>query len=266
MLIGGLPEARISDQLIISRALFSIKSSPKAVVLTFSPKDFIDNAHSPDTSTEPFTFFSKYADLGSDLDLFYPESKSRLQQRLGHSLSLRDQVLKDIPDDIPHPDHVDRVQSLSPLCFARPFERFCPGEFVIGSGDGYLFIDNTEEYRRKYKDPVTGQLSKQLGCLDALLSYLAKQHITVFAVDMPLTSTNRQLLPNSFWSLYHTRLYELCQKHGATCIDLCTAPLDSKIDFCDTAHLNLHGGTSIAMYLARRIAEKLTTHQSIPKH
>ncbi len=120
-----------------------------------------------------------------------------------------------------------------------------------------MFQDNAEKYRRLYKNPFTSRLEQQLRCLDALFSYLANQHITVFAVDMPLTSVNRVLLPDSFWSFYHRRLYEICQKNGATCLDLCTAPLSPKIDFYDTAHLNLHGGTSIAMYMARRIADRL---------
>ncbi len=73
----------ISDQLIISRALFSKKYSPKVAVISFSPRDFIDNAHLAITSTEPFSFFSKYTDLGLDLDLFYPESKSKLRRKIG---------------------------------------------------------------------------------------------------------------------------------------------------------------------------------------
>jgi hypothetical protein len=55
--IGALPEAMISDELVISRALFSTKYKPKLVAITFSPKNFIDNCFPSPTSTEPFAVF-----------------------------------------------------------------------------------------------------------------------------------------------------------------------------------------------------------------
>ncbi len=204
--------------------------------MTFSPGDFIDAYNQKPGSTEASAFFSKYV---RSMELRDNLGKARLETP---GVQLND---------------ADYYETFSPLTFDTPFKRICPGQIVIGSGDGYSFLNNLEEYRSRYRNPRGPELDHQLQCFDDLLAYLAQRHIKVFAVDMPLTDVNRKLLPDSFWTYYHTRIYEICQKRGATCVDLCTAPFSPKIDFCDTAHLNLHGGTGLAKYLALRIAEKL---------
>ena len=258
VLIGSLPGAMVSDQLLISRALFSGQYKPEAVLVTFSPRDFIDNTCTSPCNTEAFSFFSRYAKLGSYLKLFSVDHASKLL-RDDHFIPLRGVLQEARLNNYNFvPRSKDYFESVSPLALGEPFERICPGEITMNSGDGYFFDDNTNEYQSRYKSPCSPQSEIQLSYFDALLTYLAQRHIKVFAVDMPLTDANRKLLPDKFWSYYHNRIYEMCQSHGATCLDLCTSDdFDTKTDFCDTAHLNLLGGTKLAKYLAKTIAGKL---------
>lgn len=121
-------------------------------------------------------------------------------------------------------DHIDHMVSRSVV---MPFERARPHETVIGSGDWYFYHDNTKDYKRRYKNPYNQQLAPQLLCLDALLSYLAKQHIKAFVVDMPLTSTNRHLLPDGFWSFTTPGCMNFARKmvsHVWICVQLPSVP------------------------------------------
>jgi len=238
--IGALPGAMISDQLVISRALFSKEYKPKLVAITFSPIDFIDNCFPLENYTEAFAFFSKYTDsntLRNDLDKART-NKYRFKQTYNYGFENR-----------------------SSLALGEPFERLCPGELVIRSSDGYSFKDDTKEYRQRYKNPLSPQLDKQMNCLDSLLKYLAQQHIQVVAFNFPISTDNRKLLPNKFWQYYNDRISEICRKNGADLIsaDRVVAPFE-KNELIDGTHLNLVGGLkwsrTVAVYTANKFALK----------
>ena len=140
VLVGGLPGMMISDQLVISRALFSKQFKPQLVAICFSPRDFIDNTCSSPVRTEPFMFFARYAHLESLGDLFQqgfnPYDLIAILPLRSQSILLRTETYN---------GNSDKVLSLP---VANPFERINPGEIIIGSGTGYFFtiiLLNTNE-------------------------------------------------------------------------------------------------------------------------
>ncbi len=69
------PAAMMSDQLVISHAVFPDHYKPKLAVMAITPEEFIDNTNTSPASTEAFTFFAKNTNLGSDSDLFFANKK-----------------------------------------------------------------------------------------------------------------------------------------------------------------------------------------------
>jgi len=226
--VGALPEAMISDQLVISRALFSRQYKPILVALAISPINFIDNMSPSPTSTETFAFFKKYNGLGTEADLF------RVR------------------------DNIDsRSEYISPIVLGKPFKRICPGQVIINSADGQSFADNTEEYRVRYKNPDLPQSVSQMNSFEGLLKYLSQQRIKVVVFGMPLTTSNKQLLPQNFWSQYNQQIAGLCKKYDADWIDINSYKEgfpDS--EFMDGIHLNLHGGFKLSYEIAMYVANK----------
>jgi len=237
VLLAGLPGTMISDQFAISRALFSNQYKPKLVAVIFSPSDFLDSTHCSVTTSEPFIFFSKY------------NNHLPLSRNLVNNMrSLKDCNFQ------PH----NYQGSVSSLNLGIPFERICPGELVIGSGDGYFFNDDTELYRKKYKSPFSLQFQIQLRYLQELFAYLHQQHIPTIAIELPLTNSNHILLPETFWKFYKQRIATICHRNNVDLWDTESIWNDfSKIEFCDSAHLNLRGGLKLTRPVVLGIAYKL---------
>ncbi len=244
--IGCLPGALLSDQLASSHILFSKHFKPQLVALTFSAKDFLGANVSYVMDTEPYLFFSTVrAVLGSQNN----ENIAKSINKLLEQNSLRKKISTSSQNQ--------EIICRSPLNLSNPFQRFCPGEVVISTNDGYSFFDNIEEYKRIYKDPLNKKLGFQLNRLQELLSYLAKEHIKVVAFNLPLTEQNRNLLPETFWSIYNNQIASICRSNGADFVnlDLDWRAFENK-DFVDTAHLNLPGGLKLTRPLALFIANK----------
>ncbi len=234
--IGALPGAMISDQLVISRALFSTKYKPKLVAITFSPRDFIDNYFPSENSTEAFAFFSRYTNsdsLHNALDKIRTE-KYGLKQTCNYG-----------------------SEDESSLHLGKPFQRISDGEVIIYSNDSSLFKDDTAEYRLRYNNPFSPQLDRQMDCFDSLLKYLAEQHIQVVAFNFPISATNKKLLSDTFWKYYDDRISKICRKNGADYIsaDRVVLPFENN-ELIDGIHLNLAGGLRWSRVLAVYMANK----------
>jgi len=243
--IGALPGAMISDQLVISRALFSKEYKPRLVAIMFSPRDFIDNYFPSENLTEAFAFFSKYTDstsLHSALD------KIRTEQYGFKQTSNYESGEK------------------PPLHLGKPFQRISAGDVIIYSNDSCLFKNDTAEYSLRYKNPLSQKMNRQMDCLDVLLKYLAQQHIQAIAFNCPISAANKKLLPNNFWKYYDDRISKICRKNGADYIsaDRVVLPFEDN-EFIDGVHLNLTGGLRwsrpVAVYIANRFRWK--TYQEL---
>jgi hypothetical protein len=73
VILASLPGMMISDQLIVSSALFSEERKPALVALIFTPRDFLDNVFGQPRRSEAFAFFSRYTDLSPYEEIFRPE-------------------------------------------------------------------------------------------------------------------------------------------------------------------------------------------------
>ncbi len=255
VLIGGLPGMIMSDQLLISYALFSKQYKPELVAITFSPRDFIDDTCESITQTESFAFFSKHADLRPAGDLFNVKPTLTLSYIIS-VLPLRN-ILENLRSDFN--GSISQQSYMIPM--ANPFERIVRGQIKIDPRDWHVFHDNAAGYRRKYKNALSPKFETQLSCLNLLLSYLNQQNIRTIAFNLPLTASNKKLLPDGFWKYYDNRVSEICRKNGADYVSVDRVVLPFKDDeFIDGAHLNFAGGhrlsKTVALFIANRFRQK----------
>jgi hypothetical protein len=243
VLVGGLPGTMISDQLLISHALFLPQYKPKLIIVMFSPRDFIDNNRSSVTDGEAFSFFSKHAFLGIDSALFSVDQKK--DASVSQILSCKTMEKARIESNKLKAINIKYSDRISPLTLGKPFELICPGEKIICPGDRYLFYDSSEDYRKRYENPYGKQFTLQLRCLDSLFRYLRQQDIEVSAIELPLTNANHILLPETFWQFYKKRIREICHKHGVDYWDVESIWDNDIRDYCDSVHLNAVGGLKL---------------------
>ncbi len=235
--ICALPGSIISDQLVISHALFGQRFKPRLVALTFSPRDFIDNNFPIATSTETSTFFSKYTDPSLLRENLSKARKQKYTAKFTHEY---------------------QTENAPALILGEPFERISAGELTISHSDNYSYRDNTDEYKQRYRNPLSPQLETQMGQFDSLLKYLAQLQIKVVAFNLPLKADNKKLLPDTFWKCYDGRISEICRKNGADYVSVDKVVLPFKDnEFIDGVHLNLAGGHRLSKTIALFIANKL---------
>ena len=256
--IAPLPTSNISDQFLACRSLLSTKQKPQLVSITFSPKDFIDKTVYPQTETETSTFFSRYKTSLSHENSAWVNQKKR-QKSLTDIASLQNFLATNkYPVSYAYGTRFSNsFNRLSPLTLTKQFEYICPGELTINSADGYFFSDDSKNYQKRYRNPFGSQLNQQMSSLEALLAYLQQEHIKVVVFSLPLTTSNRKLLPADFWQFYDKHIGELCKKTGADWIniDKDVKGFNDK-EFMDSIHLNLIGGHRLASTLALYIANK----------
>ncbi|MBU6452326.1 MAG: hypothetical protein KGS72_11140 [Cyanobacteria bacterium REEB67] len=269
--ISALPGAMISDHFAIAKSLFAAKGKPALLVLTVSPRDFIDNTLPGAGATEPYKFFSAHSDLTSFTDIAYNDGWSRMSHFVSSELPLR-RLTTEI-ENAQH--HWTEVNSDSPADTTCGVEQKAAAaadlsqqvKFVMGGyqgnirpGDAVLypshlkiFVNNVGDYKKRYRNTHPANYEAQMQYFKNYLSYLSDQGVRVLVVGMPLTELNRDILPADFWQEFRGRLLLTCGSTGAEWLDLSDSKAFTVDDFVDTVHLNADGGVKLADKIANRI-------------
>lgn len=261
--VGG---GMASDYYMVARTLFTPEKAPSLVVVGVSPRDFIDNKLPAASATEPFRFFSRFIDAGKLSSLAYPDPYARVQSSLQWQLSsLPLRRLNEMLDTWASSGGAGAVGitgSARPVApgnelmaaISNAHKQVRIGEWVVPANMQPIFVDNSQEYVKRYQNPNPASLPVQYAFFDELLKTLRETGTTVLVVEMPTTPSNRSLLPDGFWREYHQNLRSACSTNGAHYVDLSDSPEFVKADYVDTVHLNDHGGLKFFRRLAAVIA------------
>jgi hypothetical protein len=274
--ISALPGAMISDHFAISRSLFGAHGKPALLVLTVSPRDFIDNTLPGAGATEPYRFFSAHCDLTAFNNLAYNDAWSRMSHFISDELPLRkvtaelDQASKKWSEANAEwsVDKIATAGGAGPEKGETGADATQQVKFVMGGysgnikpGDAVLypnhlkfFVNNAGDYKKRYRNTHPANYDAQMEYFKNYLSYLSDQGIHVLVVGMPLTEMNREILPADFWQEFRGRLLLTCGSAGAEWLDLSDNKDFDVSDFVDTVHLNADGGIKLADKIAERIA------------
>jgi hypothetical protein len=246
------PGAMCSDAYMESQALFARGLQPKAVIIGISPRDFIDNTLTYAAETEPYKFYSRFVGPGKLLKNAYHDVFSWLQcgidylpfRRLGCYLQ---NVASDVPADKEQsPEaHADALAAVLGNGMAEP------GKWLVPANIPPMWVDNSKEYKNRFKNPNTPVYESEKAFFNAFLADMQEKKIAVIVVGMPTLPLNRQLLSHRFWQRFHTTVSNICAVHNAEYLDLSDSPIFVKADYLDTVHLNAQGGAKLFQILAK---------------
>lgn len=249
-----------SDYYMVAKALFDGYAKPKLVIIGVSPRDFIDNQLPVASATEPFRFFSQFVDTGKLTELAYPDPVTRVNAQLGMTFdklplrqvhSMVDTFLRGQKKEV-----AEHSKNALLAAVSNAAQVVKPGEWMIPANMPPIYVDNSYEYLKRYKDPNPPTYPIQLAFFDELLSWLNKENVKVLVVGMPTRPENRNLLPPIFWSNYRATLQGLCESNSAYFVDISGCNDFEKSDFVDTVHMNASGGAKLLDVFAEGIAKR----------
>jgi hypothetical protein len=246
---------------LISRILFSPQNSPKLMVVTVSPRDFIDNYLPSITSTEVFRFFSPYLSdsvISADL-LTDPVEKMSWYATSGLPIRSVWRSGRTESDGIQNLEKTNKpMQRMTqdPLLTTNneSMTSIRPGQCVVAPHMPDFFVDNSKDYSKRYSNSHGAMYERQLDCFNKLLSAAKARGIKVLVVGMPLDASNWSLLSEHFWTDYRSRLQKDCDSNGCAFVELSHDAAFGRGDFVDGVHLNAHGGEKLAEKIAEAVA------------
>lgn len=272
--MGG---AMVSDHYLLARTLFKGGQKPKAVIIGVNPRDFLDNTLPSASSTDAFYFLSPYVNVSKLAAVSFAGPFNLLDYRLKEWLPLKQVITILKGSEPPSLANVATFTNPEAKGVLDPQSNSAKngtavntkvlqaisgsagdvrqGQWRIPAEPPYLFIDNTKEYVRRYKNPNPPCLAGQKAYFHALLTFLKEEDIKVVVVGMPSLQSNRDILPSAFWSQFKNYLHAETVACGGSFVDLFGDQRFGSHDFLDTVHLNRWGGGRLITVLAQELAK-----------
>lgn len=242
----GMQGGFASDYFMLERALFTDERKPKLVVVAVSPRDFIDNKLTAACTTEPFRFFSQFVDAGNLHALAYTDQSAMLSGCV-------DEALKQVPlrrlGDLiaTHLAASTNQSATKKTCqlaqaVSNGAQRVEPGDYTVLATMKDVWIDNYDEYKKRYANSAPPSYQAQLTFFEQFLADLKEKGCSIIVVSMPIQKCNHKLLPLSFWADFNQRIAACCKRSNGSFYDLSEDGDFRGHDFWDTVHLNDLGG------------------------
>jgi hypothetical protein len=258
----GLSGEMISDAFAIASTFFQNGSTPRVVVWTVAPRDFIDALFYDAWTSDIAVYMNRISgeevipDTHKSLPLLVERSLTwsyplfRMRQMLSSACyrftrNLTPRALKTHPG----PGSQSLVQFRNGKLLYSTSDDLMPGEALIFPDKNvHAFHDNSSEYQARYHPFVDKTFRAQFTYFDQFLDRMKRLGTKVIVVNMPLTKRNLSLMPAGVYSAYLTALKTHSQNRGAHMYDFNDGSF-SQPDFYDTVHLNGSG--------AKKAVEKL---------
>lgn len=264
----ALPGEMPSDAFLITKTLLCGKEKPEMIVYGVGPRDFMDNLLASPTATDPYRCLSPLTDdnerrhfLGNRTfwdqlshligEIFDPSNK-RQELSTGAQVFVKALVGKQLVGSKSSQSIHGLLPRYHPMEIAEGESLFKPENGI----DQDRFKNNLEEYRQRYRVLNWDTFLTQFNFLAMLLQEARLQNTRVVLVEMPVTSVNRQLIPEFVWNSYQASLRVITRSNGAIFVDLQGSNLFTDDDFGDTVHLNTTGGTKMLNFLAKDLSKE----------
>jgi hypothetical protein len=229
----------VSDAYIYVNEYLKGDRAPEYLVYGIAPRDFSDFDLPAPMATLTFKRLVSMSNFAQYASLYLPGFQEKADFLLGHTCffygrrwKLQHEVTKGI----------DKVYSFLHLkdkgAVAAPEDS---AGFMMAGREDVRWNNSFNEYRRRYRDIESKDLSVQYGFLKRLLDVCAQRHIKVVLVNMPLTDLNRGLFQGDFYLRYRGQIAAIADRPGVKLVDLGDSQEFEHGDFWDTTHLN-HGG------------------------
>jgi hypothetical protein len=259
-----------SDAYALTTTLLS-ERKPKMIVYGIAPRDLMDNTLDSPASTEIFKFMGK---LGGTKDCAWQarhglwekieymlEQASALYDHRNYFVYLQQHYVHNLLRLFGHKytDEVHTPFALRRLTLLDLPEDIGSNERIALPNLEVKFVDNSDEYRRRYQPFKQNKFQEQVDYLAKLMAYCQNEGIKLVLVNMPLTDDNIALMPAGTYDLYKRTVSTLASRYNDRFIDLQDSKLFPKKLYCDTAHMSGYGG----VVFFNSLADKLTDGSQI---
>ncbi|MCC7529076.1 MAG: hypothetical protein IT342_11165 [Candidatus Melainabacteria bacterium] len=267
---GAVGGGMASDDFFVARELLQSKDSPAAIVCGVAPRDFQDNLVPGTYSTSAFQVLANCSDLGqlwSDKNL---TADKKFDVAFGRVSSLwRNRA---------------EVKSYFGLLSKKLIEKVCPfivfdkygptlalaaqkagvfPEEVKGTPMAYpgFAIDHydspktCQQYMRSYNPIDKRMIDEQFAYFDRMLELAGQRGVEVLVVNMPLSQSNKELMPPGFYACYLTRLKDACARRHIHLADYNSAEWDANNNFIDTVHIRPEKSSAFVESLMKFVAD-----------
>jgi lysophospholipase L1-like esterase len=129
--------------------------------------------------------------------------------------------------------------------------------------DHGTFLDNTFDYRNRYKHPNASKYAVQMRFLDRVIRLCQANDIAIILVNMPITKQNADLLESSWRTRYSNDLAALAQEHDVAVLDQCDFAQYNIDDYRDTVHLNAFGARKFTDLLVEKMKSEPFSQQAL---
>ncbi len=247
-----------SDAYMTLNAMLRTHQRPDVIVYGVAPRDFYDSSMASPVDTEPFKFLNRLVNLDDSVNKLFKSPWDKLNWILERDVYLYNNAL-----DIGMVVH-EKYQTWLDRLFPPPtgdkmftywdrvalLPTYKPGEIhplavVVPPQDPKApprFVDNTPEYKERYKNPDKKIYKIQWYFLLKLVELCKRERIELVIVNMPITLENIKVLGPDKYMPYVNSLKVLAKKHDVPAFDLNDFALYSQRDYHDGVHLNAFGG------------------------
>lgn len=268
----------VSDAYVLLAQMLEQKEHPRCLIYGIAPRDFTDNTLPSVASTEIYKYASRLTDLSS-LDMeARPSLAAKAEYYLGKicfTYGHREDLLyiqhhwaQSLAKKLLGYKNVEL--NVTPLHIRRQAFLELPEDCAVNEGfvtppkvEQEPYLDNTAEYRGRYRKINAKQFALQMQYLERILALANKNNIKVILVNMPLTTENISLMPENFYSDYLKQVQKLSARQGCKLVDLNSSNLFARNKFADSVHLNTRGGKYFFEVLVKQLASEETTRNML---
>lgn len=254
----ALPGSMISDNFMVMRGLLTGPRKPAVVVVGLTLRDFIDSGVTCPGATPPFRYLKRYASIDDVVDLAMPQVWQRFDYWLGKLVylngkkmdmqTLLSEQVKTCLDPVFKKEFGPcRLVEMDPTRNTPSNLRgeIEPGMMIVGPHEAASYLDNTAEYRKRYKRNDPKMFEIQSTFLEKLLAEAQANSVRVVLANVPVSAQNHTLMPPGAYEKYQARVKDLASKWNVEYFDPGNNVQFVQTDFYDSVHMNAAGGKKL---------------------
>lgn len=246
-----------SDVYIFANELFKPNETPKVAVWGIAPRDFYDAELASPMNTITFQRMVGLDNLGPYLEQYLPTFQQKLDFVLSKGVYLYGQrwyAQKEIRKGFNKA--YNGIFGVTETEY-KPQQGFNVQHQGALPDPKFLWDLSVKEYKSRYRNIDTEKLATQMSFSKKLISMCKEKGIKLIVVNMPLSDSNRGIMPEGFYNAYIQEIKALALAGGADFVDVGADPQFNRMDYWDTAHMNHSGGYKLVEKLAPTIKKYL---------
>ncbi len=247
-----------SEDLLLLRGAFKAGIKPKLVILLTGPRDFLD--HQTNKVGESKLAKALLVRISQSLWNFAETPTANLETLASRFLPLfvqRDAITKFL---------TARLKQTIALISHKPYrEKLPPTGGSLESirdepGSPEMMAFYTANYKVRYLPIDWKRWQLESAALEQIIEFCNSEKTPLLLVAMPLSKSNRDLLPNDFVEKHRSMLKDLVKraqdrKEKIVLLDLFDSDQFTLNDYMDTVHLRSNGGIKLAQQIHNQLTK-----------